>query len=660
LSSLLHRRVAVVAAGALAFVGLGTTAASADGITVPTVAEIATGGSDGWNTSIASTGSATFVAAADAPLGHGAARLSTGAGDAAGGKSGKAYLFQNSEGGTPLSEITGLHYSTKVETLAQPGSMLAPSMGLSLMSDAGWQGTLVFEPIYQDQTPTVGAWQDWDATAGKWWFTKDVVDQDANVVLPKQSDHSLAEFQEAFDANPAKYGNLQLDPRGGGVQVYAGNSTYMEAWNGFSALVDNVTVGTADGESTTWDLEQGLGSVPVSVEDNVYTLLEDAETFSTITAPNHATIDGAGHTITAVEDAEHPEFKGAVLTSAVGDKTAAAELNVKNLHIATRGFAGGPNGTSDLTGIQMHRAGGTLTNVSVNGISEGDGHQEGNAISIRNRVELDNIDVPRAHVALKDIQVSNYQKTGLLLDGNLSFTVDDATVGAGAGPEGQDNSIIAANSLQISRGASGAVTDSRFALNSHAQATAVLLYNAKNVDFDRSVIAGDAPARSGISVQNVSNTIDTNFTLRNSRVERSNGAGVAGSTGLFVNAAPEGAITASVTATRFVGWEQDTTDNVVSIPVVSYVDVTGKAKATRPKARALRITMTANELGPHQIEAKPLRWRITVDGRLATTIRQHAGDSDVWAQRFGKNTGSHTVQVFKNGELRRTLQVATR
>ena len=143
------------------------------------------------------------------------------------------------------------------------------------------------------------------------------------------------------------------------------------------------------------------------------------------------------------------------------------ELDVKNLDITTEGFEGGSNSGGLLNGIYMYRAGGSLTNVSVDGISHGNGVQEGNAISIRNRVSGDDINVPRAQVTLADIDVTNYQKTGLLLDGNLTFSVKNAHVGQGAGPQGQPNPTIAANSLQISRGASGSVTDSTFKLNSH-------------------------------------------------------------------------------------------------------------------------------------------------------------------------------------------------
>ena len=292
---------------------------------------------------------------------------------------------------------------------------------------------------------------------------------------------------------------------------------------------------------------------------DLYTLTDDVSTFTTITMPNDATLDGAGHTITAVEDAAHRNFPGTVLASAVGTNSAPAELDVKNLDITTEGFEGGSNSGGLLNGIYMYRAGGSLTNVSVDGISHGNGVQEGNAISIRNRVSGDDINVPRAQVTLADIDVTNYQKTGLLLDGNLTFSVKNAHVGQGAGPQGQPNPTIAANSLQISRGASGSVTDSTFKLNSHEQATAVLLYNAKKVDFDRVTIDGSAPATTGINVSNVSNTIDTTFTMRGGAVTGT--ATASDSVGVAVSGNP-GTVSATLIDTKFTGWSTVTAGEV--------------------------------------------------------------------------------------------------
>ena len=315
----------------------------------------------------------------------------------------------------------------------------------------------------------------------------------------------------------------------------------------------------------------------------------------------------------------------------------------------------------------MYRAGGSLTNVSVDGISHGNGVQEGNAISIRNRVSGDDINVPRAQVTLADIDVTNYQKTGLLLDGNLTFSVKNAHVGQGAGPQGQPNPTNAANSLQISRGASGSVTDSTFKLNSHAQATAALLYNAKKIDFDRVTIDGSAPATVGINVSNVSNTIETTFTMRGGAVTGT--ATASDSVGVAVSGNP-GTVSATLIDTKIAGWgtvtagEVTTTTTPVTTPTttpaVVKVDVAGKYHASRPQADRLRIVLSAFALGANQAEGSMLRWTIKVDGHRAAAIRQHAGDSDVWAQTFRAGTGTHTVQILKNGVSQRTFKVRTR
>ena len=231
-----------------------------------------------------------------------------------------------------------------------------------------------------------------------------------------------------------------------------------------------------------------------------YTLTDNVTTYTTITMPNDATLDGAGHTITAVEDATHPNFPGPVLASAVGNDTAPAQLDVKNLDITTQGFEGGSNSGGLLTGIYLYRAGGSLTNVSVDGISHGNGVQEGNAISIRNRVSGDDINVPRARVALADVDVTNYQKTGLLLDGNLTLRGRERARGPGGGPAGPGQPD---HRRQLAADLQGRVRlglDSTFKLNSHAQATAVLLYNARTVDFDRVTIDGERrPPRASTS-----------------------------------------------------------------------------------------------------------------------------------------------------------------
>jgi hypothetical protein len=423
---------------------------------------------------------------------------------------------------------------------------------------------------------------------------------------------------------------------------------------------DPVVAGDFDSSVTITKDPDGAGML--------YTLTDDVTTFSTITMPNDATLDGAGHKITAVEDATHPVFPGAVVASAMGNGIAAAHLDVKDLNIQTDGFAGeAKNSGGKLAGIAMYRAGGSLTNVSVDGVSHGSGVQEGWGIAIRNskdpldEVGKENINVPRAQVALENVDISHFQKAGLLLDGNLTFTVKNAEIGQGTGPQGLPNPNIAANSLQISRGASGSVANSTVKLNSHADAAGVLLYNARKVDFDGVTVDGDAAATSGIYVWNPFSTVDTTFTMRGGAVTRS-ATPAAGTTGLTIDG-PAGSITATVTGTKFTGWSSATSGPVTTTtttPAVAKVDVSGNYKATRPHARRLRVDLSAFTLGANQAEGSMLRWTIKVDGHRAASIRQHAGDSDVWAQTFRVGTGTHTVQILKNGVSQRTFKVRTR
>ncbi len=418
-----------------------------------------------------------------------------------------------------------------------------------------------------------------------------------------------------------------------------------------------------DGAVTATADPDGLGTL--------YTLTKSITTYTTITMPDNSTLDGNGNTITALEDVGHRNFSGSVLASAVGSDSAPAQLDVKNLNITTDDFQDGSNSGGLLNGIYMYRAGGSLTNVTVDGISHGNGVQEGNAISIRNRVSGNEINVPRAHVALDGIRITHYQKTGLLLDGNLAFTVKDAHVGQGTGPQGQPNPIMAANSLQISRGASGTVIDSDVALNNvgsrglagEAPGTAALLYNAKNVAFDNVSVHGDADdAANGINVSNDSNTIDTTFTMRGGDITAS--TTVADGTGLVIDG-PADAITATTIDTPITGWASEASANVVrtttpTAPSVTKVDVAGQYKASRPHARQLRVDFRAFKLGANQTEGKQLRWTIKVDGHPAATIRQHAGDTDVWTQHFAKGTRIHTVDIIKNGVSQHTYKIHTR
>ena len=644
----------------------------ADGAAVPNLVRT-TVADNGWTTQVqnAGLGRVSVVDDGDAPYQGDAALLETGPGNAAAGAAGggKPYLFNSGYADVKVAEITDLGYSTKVT--ATPQAELAPALNLSVVStdqatpaELDWQGTLVHEPIYQSQDATTGSWQTWDATAddAQWWFTRDVLAADGSVVISKQQTRSMDEFLTAFDANP-KYSDLRLDPRGAGLQVSLGQAGYNAGTSDITALVDGVTFGTS-GAATTYDFAEGIGSCVADVDGSTYTLSEDCETFSTLEFPDGATLDGNGHTITAVEDATHANFPGPVVKSANGTDIAAASLHIRDLKIDTDFH--GSNSGGKLVGIEMLRAGGSLSDVTVNGITHGNGVQEGNGIAIRNRVSGDDINVPRARVSMDEVTVTNYQKTGVLLDGNLSFTATKLNIGGAGTPAGEPMAagVIAANSVQISRGAAGSLTHSTIANNYYngETATAVLLYNARNVELAKNTVAGSGDT--GVYAYNTTHTMTTNLDISCMVVENTAEAPAEGSVGLYLDqdSSTDGSLNSTVTNTTVRGWGQNVigaeiTDAPGTCAVVAQA-VKGHATAVKVK-RKVRVDMFASALPDGVVEGKMLSWTITVDDRRVFGITQHADRQARWVRTFPKNTGLRTVKVFKNGVLVKTVKVRT-
>lgn len=88
--------------------------------------------------------------------------------------------------------------------------------------------------------------------------------------------------------------------------------------------------------------------------------------------------------------------------------------------------------------------------------------------------------------------------------------------------------------------------------------------------------------------------------------------------------------------------------------------VTGDVTISRPSARTVQLALHARGLGVNQTEGRPLAWHVVVDGYTALSTEQHAGDDTVWKTRFAAHTGTHTVKVYRNGSLLRTVTVSTR
>ena len=220
------------------------------------------------------------------------------------------------------------------------------------------------------------------------------------------------------------------------------------------------------------------------------TLLSDCSTAVTVTVPDGWTLDGAGHSLIGTETA-NTAFQGAIL------QNAGTSMNIRNLtvHTTPAWDDAGKNSGGDLEGIKFLAASGSVTNTTVDGISHGNGVQEGKGILVDNRTHpLD----PNFHafVTLDDVTVTDYQKAGVDIRGDVNGRLTNSVVGQSASPSGvRDDKVTAANSVVVAYGASAVVsgntiTGNDWDGNTDWNATALLGYQAANLTVSNNVFNG--------------------------------------------------------------------------------------------------------------------------------------------------------------------------
>lgn len=214
-----------------------------------------------------------------------------------------------------------------------------------------------------------------------------------------------------------------------------------------------------------------------SIEDNVMTVEEDCTTDSTIMIPDGFTLDGNGHTITAV-DPVSGHFLGAVI------KNAGTTAQVRDVVITTDSLANVCDGSAPdtrLRGILFEGASGSITGNSVLGINQGaSGCQEGNAIEVRN-APFDGTHPNTLTVEIAHNTINDFQKTGILANGDVVADIHHNKISASA-----TQANLAANSIQIGFGATGSITHNDIGGNqwcgpSEFVATAILIFDADGV-----------------------------------------------------------------------------------------------------------------------------------------------------------------------------------
>jgi hypothetical protein len=252
----------------------------------------------------------------------------------------------------------------------------------------------------------------------------------------------------------------------------SGSANPGNAGNGF--LVDGVTVSSTPMPCTF-----------TMVDSTTEQLDRDCVTDHTIVVPDGFTLDGNGHTVTAV-DPSGSHFVGGVIESA------GATANVRNVTVEASGLVNVcDSGADRLRGIYFDGAAGSIANNRVIGINQGlSGCQEGNAIEVRN-APFDNTHPATKAVAITGNVVRDYQKTGIVTNGDLSAQINGNDVGAALADL---DAHIAANSIQVAFGATASVGNNIIAGNDFdgagAYGTAVLVFQANNVTIHHNTITG--------------------------------------------------------------------------------------------------------------------------------------------------------------------------
>jgi hypothetical protein len=482
LSRPLGLSVAAALAGGLLPLLVAVPAEAAPTPIVVTGGDLSADGSSGWAVESRNGGTGAFVAGtATPPLGIGSYYLKSNAiGD-------KQFLHLTKVDGValagrPLTDLLSLSfssfaangvYSPYVNIPMHSGLVDANSDGiadgLQSVPAASGNAILVFEP-----TVSGGAWNASDTMApgALWRVTRPVVTSGGTI--PTFTYKTYAQWLAILTDGA-------FNPAFGDVQWVIGD-TSSASWSGKSGWVDDIEVTTTT-ESATYDLEEGLGTCPVAIDapTKTLTLTGDCTTSTTLTLHDGWSLDGAGHTITAV-DPTPASFTGPVLTNEIVPGGAA--MHVTNVTIDGNLAAGC---SSSLFGIRFDGASGSFTNSSVSDIryGSGSGCQSGNS------VDITNLGGPtRLPVTLSGIGVTGFQKTGIRANGNVALRLSGSSIASS-----DLDLVTASNSLQISRGARAYVSGNTIGGNDwdgndQWSATGVLLYGAEDVTFIRNVVSG--------------------------------------------------------------------------------------------------------------------------------------------------------------------------
>ena len=421
-----------------------------------------------------------------APTGLGAAVLATGPGDSPANHGGKPslYVADDRYAGQSVGALSAFTYEWT--TVSAPQSFDRPYLSVEVADDAantsGYM-SWVYDPTwFGASNPAFGSWTAENPisdTHGYWRPTRDIVDPNdpTHVLIAK---NTSANWSDLVAAAPAK---VIL-----GISWFVGQKAYNANTVDVTAMVDDVTLDMSSDAlgTTTFDLEYALGDGDYTVDPatSTITLAGDVTTSQTAYVYDGYTVDGNGHTLTA--DSSPNPWIGAVLRN---DGTS---MDVSDLTVTGQNLGGACDaGDNRLMGIYYKDAGGSVSNTAINGITQGDGCQEGIALYVKSTDPTPDV------VTADHVTVTNFQKGGVTVTGEgADLNLTNSNIGpAGAADGSSMSQVIAANGLQISFGATATVHGTTVAGNEwdtdgNWSSTAVLIYQAAGAVFTQNTVNG--------------------------------------------------------------------------------------------------------------------------------------------------------------------------
>ena len=479
--------------------------------------------------------------------------------------------------GIDPTRLTALNYRTQ-------SGPLAPYLSVELFDPSAAAGhqyqNLVWTPGNVAGTPAItpGTWQDWDTSTGGWVARYNVGGLTAGT---------------AYQLTAAEATAKATDPALLAIRasVVYGDTNYGGPYANTTAYVDGLSLGL-DGTTTDYDVDNRFGQCQV-IQDTAaktLTMLADCSTAVTLTLAGRMDSRRRGP-----QPDRHRD----------GRELLPGRHSAERRHVhehpqpvrCTRPRLwdnAGKNSGGDLAGIKFLAASGSVTNTTVDGISHGNGVQEGKAILVDNRTHpLD----PNFHafVTLDNVTVTDFQKAGVDIRGDVNGRLTNSVVGQSASPSGvRTDKVTAANSVVVAYGANAVVsgntiTGNDWDGNTDWNATALLGYQAGNLTVSNNVFNGPG-TDVGVDVESSAAVVVT-CNLIGRSAEDAAGIDV-WDTGLLSS----GNAAVDVEGNTFAGWRDDTAGVVnhtggacaAAAPAVSVSDIhTSSASVSWTPATAL-------------------------------------------------------------------------